>query len=393
MTDYRVIATDDVQSELAGHDGASYHSLPPTPRARARARARTDRTRAAPRRTGTVASGAARRHADRPNRARAMTTTTPRPAAIDAQALDGYLRTLAGPAPGARLLEIRFALRYRDMGRVFIAAHSAPGASRLIRRLAARTDVYVGVCLRTRRAGGRDAIDRSHLAFVEIDTTDALDRLRAFQHPPTMIVSSGSAGHAHAYFTLSAPVAVPELERANGRLAHALGGDLASVDAARILRPPSSWNHKHSPPTPVELIELDPIRRYELDKLVDGLDDPPGRPSVRMTTPRRVGRTEIDRLLLAIPATEYVRALTGITPDRAGKIHCPFHEDQTPSLQLYEDGTWYCYGACKAGGSIFDFASRLWLTGQSGAGKLRGREFLRVRQRLAQVFLGERGQQ
>ena len=169
-----------------------------------------------------------------------MTTTTHPTAAIDAQALDNYLRMLAGPAPGARLLEIRFALRYRDMGRLFIAAHSAPGASRLIRRLAARTDVYVGVCLRTRRAGGRDAIDRSHLAFVEIDTQDALDRLRAFQHPPSMIVSSGTAGHAHAYYTLSAPVTVPELERANRRLAHALGGDLVSVDAARILRPPST---------------------------------------------------------------------------------------------------------------------------------------------------------
>jgi hypothetical protein len=119
---------------------------------------------------------------------------------------------------------------------LFIAAHSAPGASRLIRRLAARTDVYVGVCLRTRRAGGRDAIDRSHLAFVEINTPDALDRLRGFQHPASMIVSSGSAGHAHAYFILSAPVTVAELERANRRLAHALAGDLASVDAARILR-------------------------------------------------------------------------------------------------------------------------------------------------------------
>ena len=205
-----------------------------------------------------------------------MTATAQPKAATDAQALDRYLRMLAGPAPGARLLEIRFALRYRDMGRLFIAAHSAPGASRLIRRLAARTDVYVGVCLRTRRAGGRDAIDRSHLAFVEIDTPDALDRLHAFPHPPTMIISSGSAGHAHAYFTLSAPVTVPELERANRRLAHALGGDLASVDAARILRPPSSWNHKHSPPTPVELIELDQARRYDLDQLVDGLHDPPG---------------------------------------------------------------------------------------------------------------------
>ncbi|MFZ0973465.1 MAG: CHC2 zinc finger domain-containing protein, partial [Solirubrobacteraceae bacterium] len=241
-------------------------------------------------------------------------------------------------------------------------------------------DVYVGVCLRTRRAGGRDAIGRSHLAFVEIDTPDALDRLRAFRHPPTMIISSGSAGHAHAYFALSAPVTVPELERANRRLAHALGGDLASVDAARILRPPSSWNHKHSPPTPVELIELDQARRYDLDQLIDGLDDPPGHPSVSTPTPRRTGRTEIDRLLLAIPAAEYVHALTGLSPDRAGKIHCPFHQDRTPSLQLYEDGTWYCYGACKAGGSIFDFASRWWRT------DTKDRAFLKLRSRLADEF-------
>jgi CHC2 zinc finger/RepB DNA-primase from phage plasmid len=306
-----------------------------------------------------------------------MTTTTHPAAAVDAQALDRYLRMLAGPAPGARLLEIRFALRYRDMGRLFIAAHSAPGASRLIRRLAPRTDVYVGVCLRARRAGGRDAIDRSHLAFVEIDTPDAVDRLRAFQHPPSMIVSSGTAGHAHAYYTLSAPVTVLELERANRRLAHALGGDLASVDAARILRPPSSWNYKHSPPAPVELIELDQTRRYDLDQLVDELDDPPGRPSVSARTSRRPGRTELDTLLLAIRAVEYVYVLTGITPDRTGKIHCPFHQDRTASLQLYGDGTWYCYGACKAGGSIFDFASPLWLTGTKGAA------FRKLRTRLA----------
>ena len=290
-----------------------------------------------------------------------MTTTAQPQAAAGAQALDSYLRMLAGPAPGARLLEIRFALRHRDMGRLFIAAHSAPGASRLIRRLASRTDVYVGVCLRSRRAGGRNAIDRSHLAFVEIDAPDALDRLRDFPHPPTLIVSSGSAGHAHAYFTLSAPITVPELERANRRLAHALGGDLASVDAARILRPPSSWNHKHAPPAPVELIELDPVATVRRStSWSTGSKTRPGRPAGDRHEARGTGRTEIDRLLLAIPAAEYVRAIAGVSPNRAGKIHCPFHDDRTPSLQLYDDGTWYCYGACQAGGSIFDFASRVW---------------------------------
>jgi hypothetical protein len=298
------------------------------------------------------------------------------PRAASAEALDSYLRVLAGPEPGARLLEIRFALRHRDMGRLFIAAHSAPGAARLIQRLASRTEVYVGVCLRSRRGGGRDAIDRSHLAFVDIDAPDALDRLRAYTHPPSMIVSSGTAGHAHAYFALAAPVTVQELERANRRLAHALGGDLASVDAARILRPPCSWNHKHSPPARVELIELDSERRYGVDQLVDELCDPPGPPAGAAARGRRTTRTEIDRMLLAIPSVEYVRMLAGVSPNRAGKIHCPFHEDRTASLQLYEDGTWYCYGACQAGGSIFDFAARAWRM------DAKGRAFLKLRARL-----------
>lgn len=56
------------------------------------------------------------------------------------------------------------------------------------------------------------------------------------------------------------------------------------------------------------------------------------------------------------------------------------HEDRTASLQLYEDGTWYCYGACKAGGSIFDFASRIWRM------DTKDRAFLKLRARLANEF-------
>ncbi|MGH2883993.1 MAG: hypothetical protein ACRDPA_15075 [Solirubrobacteraceae bacterium] len=65
-----------------------------------------------------------------------MTATAPPRSEIEAQALDGYLRMLAGVAPGA-WLEIRVALRSRELGCLFIAAHSAPGASRLIKHLAA----------------------------------------------------------------------------------------------------------------------------------------------------------------------------------------------------------------------------------------------------------------
>jgi DNA primase len=53
-----------------------------------------------------------------------------------------------------------------------------------------------------------------------------------------------------------------------------------------------------------------------------------------------------------------------------------FHQDDTPSLQLYQDGTFYCYG-CDAGGSIYDFAARLWGV------DTKGRAFLDLRARLA----------
>ena len=48
-------------------------------------------------------------------------------------------------------------------------------------------------------------------------------------------------------------------------------------------------------------------------------------------------------------------------PNREGKIRLPVSQDSNPSLQLYPDGSFYCFGSgCRAGGSIFDFAARLW---------------------------------
>ncbi len=66
-------------------------------------------------------------------------------------------------------------------------------------------------------------------------------------------------------------------------------------------------------------------------------------------------------------------------------VHVPvttgFHDDQNPSLQTYQDGSWYCFG-CTRGGSIYDFAALLWLTGT------KDREFIKLRARLADQLLG-----
>jgi hypothetical protein len=294
-----------------------------------------------------------------------------------AQQLKRYLGAIAGDRCGDELLEIRYATGNGGMRRRFISVRQVDAAARAIRMLAPRTDVYCGVVLRSYRAGGRDAVTRSHLAFVEIDFADALDRLRHFARPPTMIVSSGTAGHAHAYWALRRRVGTNELERANRTLANHLGGDLASVDAARILRPAGTLSHKLQPPAPVELLHLDEAARYELCELVDGLTPALPRPAAAGRV--RAACSELDSRLLAIPAATYVRVLSGLEPRANGKVRCPFHADDTPSLQLYEEGTFYCYG-CGLGGSVYDFAATLWSL------ETKGRPFLELRARLADSF-------
>jgi len=289
--------------------------------------------------------------------------------------LHRYLAMLANAEPAGRFLEIRYALADGRMAQRFIPAERLALAGHLIARRAARTDVYCGVALRGRRAGGRDAVAASQLAFVEIDHPDAERRLARFDRIPAMVVASGSPGHVHAYFQLATPLDVLELERANRRLALALSGDQAAVDAARILRPPSSLNHKHAPPTLVRLIELNRSARYEPAELTAGLADPPCRPTRGPAGGRHTARHPLDRALLDIPTGEYVRVLAGVEPDRAGKIACPFHEDANPSLQLYQDGGWYCFG-CRRGGSIYDFASAIFGI------PAKGRSFVQLRDRL-----------
>ena len=207
--------------------------------------------------------------------------------------LDRYLQILAGANPTGRLIEIRSATPHGAMRQTFTPATRTDLAAQTITKLATRTDVYIGVLLRHRRAGGRHACERSHLAFVEIDRPDALQRLDRYRCPPSIVISSGGTpGHAHAYWQLHQPVEHDELEDANRRLAIRLGGDLASIDAARILRPPTSMNWKRTPPTPVQLLVLEPDRRYQLAELTAGLDGPSPRPrSTASPQPRRDHRT------------------------------------------------------------------------------------------------------
>ena len=293
-----------------------------------------------------------------------------------------YLRLLAGSQPEGRFFEIR-AIADARVQRSFVAAARPRLAATRVRELAERCDVYLGVALRTtNRFGGKQAIDGSHLAFIECDTDDAADTLERFEHPPTMVIASGTPGHLHIYWKLRHAYPNEQIERANRQLAHHLGGDPASVDIARVLRPPGTHNHKHTPPTRVELRSHRPAARYTLAELTAGLPDPRSATARQAAVGRAWVSDALDARLRAISTADYVRALTGRTADRAGKISCPFHADDTPSLQLYPGGTFYCFG-CRVGGSIYDFAAALWFPGHPARRRVRGGDFTQIRQRLA----------
>jgi hypothetical protein len=302
--------------------------------------------------------------------------------------LVSYLRVLASGAAPDQFFDVRWATDDGGMSMRFIPVRCVDQTARLILRVAAKTDVYVGAVLRDRRAGGKSAISGSRLLYIECDHPDSQALLESFAFAPSMIVASGSPGHLHVYWSLYELAGGPQVESANRRLALALEGDPASVDIARMLRPPETANYKHSPPLPVRLLHLDSGVRHELCELTAGLpaDPQPVWLPARRAGSRRTGRTAIDRALLAIPAAEYVRVLTSREPNRAGKVLCPFHTEKTPSLQLYPDGTFYCYGrhskhrACRKGGTIFDFAAALWGMGT------KDEDFLELRQRLAETF-------
>jgi hypothetical protein len=298
-------------------------------------------------------------------------------------AAERYLRMLTENAGPRTLLDVRYRTEEGGIARIFLPATSNVAAS-TIESIGSRTDVYVGCALRVRRRGTRDDIAPTALVWADCDTPEALAALEAFPFRPTMIVASGSTAHTHAYWTLTHPLGTDELESANRRLAMALGADTRCADAARILRPPGTLNHKHDPPRPVELIEQTAVR-YRPEELLAALP-PLARHEQTTDAPPRPWDTRGMDPLQQIKPAHYILLLTGRTVGRDGKIECPFHDD-SPSLHVYDtpEQGWACYG-CKTpdgrprGGDIYTLASLLWNI------PAHGRDFIDLRARLEDTF-------
>jgi hypothetical protein len=283
------------------------------------------------------------------------------------------LDIIAGPAQ-AGLFEVR-QLWAAGAAQFWHPVHERDECANAILARADRGDIYVGAALRSDRKGSADTIMESHCLWADCDSVSAVEQLADFP-APTLTVRSGTGTNLHAWWALDKPLPAVLVKRANRRIAYRLGADMRATDVARIMRVPGTFNFKTDPPRPVELVSHDPVFGVWASRdLIAGLVDPP----VERPAPKRLAapRVTSDDPLRSVSAEAYYTALTGgdVIPGR--HVKCPFWDHQTSrNMMLYPDGSFYCW-ACEFGGTVYDFAARLWDVGS------RGDDFKRLRERLA----------
>jgi hypothetical protein len=174
-------------------------------------------------------------------------------------------------------------------------------------------DVYVGIAPRLARTGD-DQRRYAPLCVLaaDCDSARAAAKLDLFEPEPTAVVLSGGVDgdtpKRHAYWRLTEPLAVEEARRHLLRLAHQLDADLASTDAARVLRVPGSRHHGTGR---VAVLERFTGETHALADLTGDLPDAP-----QWTAP--------DTPRLAKTTDELVRLFTSHYTHEDGGRHDPY---------------------------------------------------------------------
>lgn len=237
---------------------------------------------------------------------------------------------------------------------------------------------------------GNDSVERSAVAWVDIDDPRRLGRLRRFAHRPHAVVASGSGG-AHAYWLLAEELPAERCEALNRMLAAALGADPVSANRGRLMRLPGSLNHKGvgkgRGAVWCRVVMCDLVRAaHDPGALAAGLSDPKAPRPAR--APRQSPRSAAgEEPWKELEAPDYYRVIVGTEPRRDGKVRCPsaHHLDRHPSAQLYlgPDRGWYCF-SCGAGGGAVDLVAAL--RGYPTGPGLRREEFKECVAELRRIF-------
>jgi hypothetical protein len=171
------------------------------------------------------------------------------------------LAAYAGNEPPSSFLELRpLEPRARQL---YVPVRELCWGVELVGALCERHDfVGLGIAPRVMRSGKAEAVERFWCLLADVDSPEALDRLRAFRPRPSIVARSLTPGHCHAYWSLREPLSPKQARRANLRLAREFGSDQAIVDAARVMRAPREFAY------------LEPLS-FTLGEVVRNLSDDP----------------------------------------------------------------------------------------------------------------------
>lgn len=129
-----------------------------------------------------------------------------------------------------------------------------------------RFNIFVGVLLRTRRAGTADAVvSRTPVLWADFDTKNFKSRMDTFYAvqqmsiPPQIMIDSGHG--FHTYWLLDGYMEVKLAQRVMNGMANKYGSDKVG-DPARVMRVPGTHNVKdENDPRLVRMIKFDPLER------------------------------------------------------------------------------------------------------------------------------------
>jgi hypothetical protein len=202
------------------------------------------------------------------------------------------------------------------------------------------------------------------LVWADADTAAAVVQARELARtvPVRLAVESGGAGDAserrlHLYLMADRWLDPDELEAANAALAERLGSDRVG-DRGRLMRLPGTRNLKSAAPGRWCRILAADLHAPGID-LRPIVGDVALRPPSRPAPPRNGIRRPAGGPLEALAPREWFAALEPDRPiTRYGYARCPLHDEEIPSLKLYDapgEG-WYCWG-CGRGGDLIEYAA------------------------------------
>lgn len=288
-----------------------------------------------------------------------MATESTRPQyADDASEIRAFLEVLIGDFMDG-FIELRPIKPDGQPGRQrFIPVGEIDDAIERILELRDSADVYIGAVPRAEEKGTGESVRAVHCLWADIDSEESVRAADDFALSPSLSVLSGTEGNRHNYYLLDERIEPEYAERLTLALAKELRSDKRVADRARILRPPTTFNHKHKPLTRTRLIACDRERRYSVAEVVEALGESIGIGSEPTKTssgkkPQKVSnRTE-----------RVLDLLEGVHRSGNGwKALCPAHGDTRPSLSVGESEDGRCLVNCFAGCSERQILTAIGLT-------------------------------